>query len=83
MISPGLTDALDRWLSELSGVGGRSDKTCEAYRADLLAFLSFLQEYEGDTLGTAHLSRLTTRTMRAWMSHERARGLGARPMASR
>ena len=81
MISPGLTDAIDRWLSELSGVGGRADKTCEAYRTDLLSFLAFLQSYEGDTLGTAHISKLTTRTMRAWMSHERGRGLGARSLA--
>ncbi len=81
MIQPGLSDALQRWLAELASVGGRSDKTIAAYRADLLAFLAFLQNYEGDALGTAHLSRLTTRTMRAWMAHERGRGLGARSLA--
>ena len=81
MIQPGLRDALDRWLSELGSVAGRSDKTVGAYRADVLAFLAFLQRYEGDALGTAHLARLSTRTMRAWMAHERTRGLGARSLA--
>ena len=81
MISPGLRDALERWLSELAAVGGRSPNTVEAYRTDVLSFLAFLQEYEGDTLGTGHLARLTTRTMRAWMAHERGRGLSARSLA--
>jgi len=81
VIQPGLTDALQRWLDELASVGGRSDKTIKAYQADVLAFLSFLQNYEGDALGTAHLARLSTRTMRAWMAHERGRGLGARSLA--
>jgi integrase/recombinase XerC len=81
VISPGLTDALDRWLAELSAVGGRSANTIEAYRSDLLGFLSFLQTYEGDSLGTSHLAGLQTRTMRAWMAHERGRGLGSRSLA--
>ncbi len=81
LISPGLSDALARWLAELRAVAGRSDNTVEAYRTDLLAFFGFLQSYEGDQLGTAHLSRLDTGTMRAWMAHERQRGLGPRSLA--
>lgn len=81
MISPGLTDALDRWLAELTAVGGRARNTAEAYRTDLLSFFAFLQDYEGGQLGTAQLSRLDTGAMRAWMAHERGRGLGARSMA--
>ncbi len=81
MIQPGLQDALERWLIELGSVAGRSEKTVEAYRADVLSFLAFLQNFEGDALGTAHLARITTRSMRAWMAHERGRGLGARSMA--
>lgn len=81
MISAGLTDALGRWLAELRAVAGRSANTTEAYQTDLLAFFAFLQEYEGGSLGTAHLARLDTGTMRAWMAHERARGLGARSLA--
>lgn len=81
MIQPGLRDALERWLTELGSVSGRSAKTVDAYRADVLSFLAFLQGYEGDALGTAALGKLTTRTMRGWMAHERGRGLSARSLA--
>lgn len=81
MIQPGLRDALERWLTELGSVAGRAEKTVEAYRADVLGFLEFLQGYEGDGLGAAALGRITTRTMRAWMMHERDRGLSARSLA--
>ena len=81
MIQPGLSDALDRWLAELRAVGGRAEKTLVAYRTDVLGFLGFLQEYEGAGQGRAALARLTTRTMRAWMAHERGRGLSARSLA--
>ena len=81
MIQPGLRDALERWLTELGSVSGRSAKTVDAYRADVLSFLAFLQGFEGDALGTAVLGKLTTRTMRGWMAHERDRGLSARSLA--
>ncbi|CAN0596871.1 unnamed protein product, partial [Ectocarpus sp. 12 AP-2014] len=74
-------DARERWLSELSAVGGRAEKTIEAYRTDLQSFLAFLQNYEGKSLGVQEIARLSTRTMRAWMAHERARGLSARSLA--
>ena len=81
MIAPGLLDARERWLAEMSAVGGRAENTIEAYRADVQGFLAFLQNYEGNTLGVAEIARLTTRTMRAWMAHERGRGLSARSLA--
>ena len=81
VIQPGLNDALERWLAEMQAVAGRSDKTREAYRHDVLGFLGFLQAYEGAAQGKAALSRLTTSTMRAWMAHERGRGLSARSLA--
>lgn len=81
MIQPGPADALERWLAELAGVSGRADGTVEAYRADVVGFLGFLQQYEGDGLGMAALGKLSTRTMRAWMAHERGRGLSSRSMA--
>ncbi len=81
MIQPALTDALQRWLAELQSVGGRAEKTLTAYQHDVLGFLGFLQDYEGGPLGTAALGRLSTRTMRAWMAQERARGLSARSLA--
>ena len=81
MISPGLADALERWLAELSAVGGLAENTATAYRTDVGAFLAFLQSYQGGQAGRAALSTLTTRDMRAWMAHERGRGLGARSLA--
>lgn len=81
LIAPALSDALDRWLAELSAVAGRSAKTGVAYRTDLLSFFAFLQGYEGQTLGTRRLARIDTRTMRAWMAHERDRGLAPRSLA--
>lgn len=81
MIQPGLSDALERWLTELHAIGGRSDATLQAYRADVLGFLEFIQSHEGTSLGTASIGRLTTQSMRAWMAHERGRGLSARSLA--
>ncbi len=81
MIAPGLSDALERWLAELSAIGARADNTVEAYRTDVLGFLSFQQGHEGDAFGTAHLARIGTRDMRAWMANERGRGVGARSLA--
>ena len=81
MISPGLRDAQERWLSELLAVGGRAEKTINAYRQDVLGFLSFLQVHFGESHGTSALSRIGTRDMRAWMAHERGRGISARSLA--
>jgi len=81
VISGGSADALERWLAELSAVGGKAVNTIEAYRADVVGFLEFLQNHEASTLGTAALGRLKTRDMRAWMAHERGRGVGARSLA--
>mgnify|MGYP001813221728 FL=1 len=81
MISPAFRDALERWLAELSAVGGRAEKTVSAYRADVLGFLGFLQSYKNASEGVVALGKLTTRDMRAWMAHERGRGVSARSLA--
>ena len=81
MIQPGLNDALDRWLAELASVAGRSENTVAAYRLDVRGFLEFIQDHEGEALGVGAIARLDARTMRAWMAHERGRGLSARSLA--
>ena len=81
MISPAFRDALERWLAELSAVGGRAEKTVSAYRADVLSFLRFLQSYKDASQGVVALGKLTTSDMRAWMAHERGRGVSARSLA--
>lgn len=81
MISEGSSDALNAWLTELGALGGRADKTLLAYGTDVRGFLSFLQQYKGDSQGRGILARLTVSDMRAWMAHERGRGVGARSLA--
>ena len=80
-LSPAQRDALETWIAHLRAIGGASANTCEAYRADVLGFLAFVQDYTGERAGLAALSRLGVRDMRAWMAHERDRGLGARSLA--
>ena len=82
MISPGTADAVDGWLAERSAVGGLSRNTIDAYRTDVTGFLAFLAVHKNDEgQGRAALARLTAGDMRAWMAHERTRGLGSRSLA--
>ncbi len=81
MISPGLSDALEGWLRHLSSLENASPATVTAYRRDVVGFLHFVQEHLGDRTGSAVMGDIGLRDMRAWMAHERARGLGARSLA--
>ncbi len=81
MISPGLADALGRWLDHLAGVEGCAPATIEAYRADLVGFLSFQQAHLGEETGLALVRRIRLADMRAWMAAERADGLSPRSLA--
>ncbi len=80
-LSPAQRDALARWLDHLRAIDGAAERTVEAYRADVLAFLAFLQMHHGEPAGLGALSRLTVQDMRSWMAHERGRGLAARSLA--
>lgn len=55
--------------------------TLEAYGHDLRAFLAFLSLHHGGSLGTGVLAGIGVPDMRAWMAHERGRGLSARSLA--
>ena len=72
---------LEAWLEKLRGVHGSADKTVEAYRRDVSGFLGFLTLHLGGDVGKTALSQITTADMRAWMAHERQRGLSARSLA--
>lgn len=74
-------DALDAWLSTLVAVRGLSPRTVTAYRRDLAGYLGFLGLHWGGPAGRAALGRVTTADLRAWMAHERDRGLGARSLS--
>jgi len=81
-LTEGQRDALETWLTGLRALRGRSGATLDAYRADVARFLAFLQAHHGgDAGGMAALARLRTGDMRAWMAHERGRGLGPRSLA--
>lgn len=80
-ISVGLRDALANWLAHLSGVEGAAEKTVEAYQRDIAGFLGFLTVHLGGEVGIAPMGRLTVSDMRAWMAHERNRGIAPRSLA--
>lgn len=80
-ISPAQRDALAGWLAHLRAIDGAADRTLEAYRTDVLGFLAFLTLHHGEPEGLGPLSRITVADMRAWMAHERGRGLAARSLA--
>ncbi len=78
--SPQAVSLMQRWL-EVAQVSGKSKKTIEAYRRDVSGFLGFLTSYRGGDVGLGTLAKLNVTDMRAWMAHERGRGLSARSLA--
>ncbi|WP_425049545.1 tyrosine recombinase XerC [Psychromarinibacter sp. S121] len=80
-LSPGLREALSRWLEHLKALDGASANTITAYGRDVRGFLAFLAHHRGGAMGTAVLGDVTVSDMRAWMARERADGLGARSLA--
>lgn len=82
-LAPAMSDALSRWLETERATRDRSDHTIKAYQADLLAFLSFLGQHQGEPALPGKLGDLGQSEMRAFAAAERARGLGARSLARR
>lgn len=80
-VSDGTRAALEDWLASLTAVRGRSKKTADAYRSDVTGFLSFLSFHNGGAAGSAAIAGVSHSDMRAWMAHERGRGLSARSLA--
>ncbi len=82
-LAPATAAALARWLEVEAATRDRSAHTITAYRADLLAFLSFLGGHHGAAATPRSLALLRQADMRAFAAAERARGLGARSLARR
>ena len=80
-LSPAQRDALAAWLAHLASLDGAAKNTITAYRTDVTGFLAFLVQHHGEPLGLGPLSRLTQSDLRAWMAHERGRGVAARSLA--
>jgi integrase/recombinase XerC len=81
LLSPQERDALDLWLTHLRALDGAAANTIAAYARDVTRFLAFLATHRGGAAGTAALATLSLQDIRAWMAHERARGLSARSLA--
>ena len=82
-LTPAARDALDRWTDQLAALNGASQNTVRAYGADVMAWLTFLAKHLGGAPAPGALPGLALGDMRAFMAHERARGLGARSLARR
>ena len=80
-ISPALRDAVARWLDHLRALDGAAVNTTTAYARDITGFLGFLADHQGGASGLAAIAGLGQSDLRAWMAHERARGLSARSLA--
>ena len=81
VISPASSHALTTWLDHRCALHATSRNTMKAYQTDVLNFLSFMTLHKGEPQGLAPLARIKLSDMRAWMAHERNRGVGARSLA--
>ncbi len=82
-LAPAMADALGRWLEAQAGARDRSAHTIAAYRADLVAFLTFLGGHWGGPALPGRLGDLTQSDIRAFAAAERRRGLSPRSLARR
>ncbi|MGC9445783.1 tyrosine recombinase XerC [Cereibacter johrii] len=80
-IPPAARDALEAWLTHQRAIEGASAHTIRAYTADVTGWLAFLAGHLGEGYGLRMLASVPHADLRAWMAHERARGLGARSLA--
>ncbi len=80
-MSAGAQAAIAAWLSQLVSTKGRAPRTAEAYGRDVRGFVAFLEAHHGGPLGVGALAATGLSDLRAWMAHERARGLSARSLA--
>ncbi len=80
-ISPAARDALATWLDQARALKAQSENTIQAYRTDVLDFISFLTAHHAEPQGLAPLARVTTSDMRAWMAHLRRGEVAHRSVA--
>ncbi|MCA3442826.1 MAG: tyrosine recombinase XerC [Rhodobacter sp.] len=80
-VSPGQRAALAQWLTHIRALDGAAARTVAAYGADVARYLDFLARHQGGPEGTAALLSVPQADLRAFMAHERARGLGPRSLA--
>lgn len=74
-------DLMERWLASLRAVGGKADKTIDAYRHDVSGYLHFMSNHIGAASSKTMLAKVDVRDMRSWMAHARRSGLSPRSLA--
>ena len=72
-----LCEAYSSWQVRLTSVENTSSHTTEAYRSDVLAFLTFLSIYKGEHITFASLSSLTPTQLRPWLAERHRKGYDA------
>lgn len=80
-ISPAQRDALAQWLSHLKALDGAAANTVNAYAVDVTRWLDFLGRHRDGAEGLRSTIAVSQTDLRAWMAHERGRGLGPRSLA--
>lgn len=81
VLCPAMADRLAQWLEGLGGLDGKSPATVAAYGRDVGGFLGFLGTHLGGAPAPDDLAGIGQTDMRAWMAHERGRGLSPRSLA--
>ncbi|MEM1301028.1 MAG: tyrosine recombinase XerC [Pseudomonadota bacterium] len=81
IISPQARDALEQWLSSETALKGTAENSIRAYQTDVLGFLTFMTGHKAAPQGLNALEAISISDMRAWMAHERGRGVAARSLA--
>jgi integrase/recombinase XerC len=79
-VAPKVAAEFDGWLAHLGDERHFSPKTIEAYRRDVLQFLSFLAGHLGGAVSLKALAALTPADVRAFMAARRADGIGSRSL---
>ncbi len=80
-IPPAQRDALARWLDHLRALDAAATNTLTAYAHDVTGFLAFLAGHHGEAEGLGAVAKIDQSDLRAWMAHERGRGVAARSLA--
>jgi integrase/recombinase XerC len=75
-----LAAEIESWLEHLGAERRMSPKTLEAYRRDVLQFLSFLAEHLGSAPSLNALAALAPADVRAFLAARRAQNIGSRSL---
>ena len=81
LISPAARDAMQHWLSHETALKSAAKNTTLAYASDVASFIAFMSNHRGGPQGLDALANIHTRDVRAWMAHERSKGVGSRSLA--